>query len=197
MQTIYYTNAKFETDDAVAAILLEYAERLASDGSCAIVRIPTVSQGLPTSSRLLIGSGLPVAVQSVPDADDLEGYEPAIDPFEVRRAVHEIGEQMHRLDRVVVAYPFTPGSAIDEAWNLDVDEDFTHDEPASSAPRPPEHAAVSTAASTGSAASAGAGIGADNVTSIGAHTVGAFDEVGDRERSPADRTVEGWSDAGL
>jgi hypothetical protein len=109
MQTIFYADARLETDDAVAEAVLDYAEKLAADGSCAIVRIPIVSHGRPAISRLLIGTGLPVAVQTGFPADDtLDGYVMTVDPFEVRRTLNSISERMKLLDRSVVAHPFSP-----------------------------------------------------------------------------------------
>jgi hypothetical protein len=122
MQTIFYANTRFETDDAVAVAVLDYAERLSADGSCAVVRVPTVSQGMPAISKLLVGTGLPVAIQAGTSVDDpLDGYAVHIDPFEVRRTLHEISERMHLLDQRVVARPFRPESAIDELWDLDLE----------------------------------------------------------------------------
>jgi hypothetical protein len=122
MQTIYYANTRFETDDAVAVAVLDYAERLSVDGSCAVVRVPTVSQGMSTISRLLVGTGLPVAIQAGTSVDDsFDGYAVHIDPFEVRRTLHEISERMHLLDQRVVAHPFPAESAIDELWDLDIE----------------------------------------------------------------------------
>jgi hypothetical protein len=122
MQTIFYANTRFETDDAVAVAVLDYAERLSADGSCAVVRVPTVSHGMPAISRLLVGAGLPLAVQVGTSVDDpLDGYAVHIDPFEVRRTLHEINERMHLLDQRVVAHPFSPESGTDESWDLDLE----------------------------------------------------------------------------
>lgn len=129
MQTIFYGNARFETDDAVAVAVLDYAEKLAVDGSCAVVRIPTVAEGMPATSRLLIGTGLPVAVQAGTRAHRADGYETEVDPFEVRRTLHDISERMGFLRQKVVARSFSPDTTLDEIWELAFEDDDAIGEP--------------------------------------------------------------------
>jgi hypothetical protein len=129
MQTIFYGNARFDTDDAVAVAVLDYAEKLAVDGSCAVVRIPTVSEGMPSTSRLLIGTGLPVAVQAGTRARRVDDYDAEVDPFEVRRTLHDISERMGFLRQKVVARSFSPDTTLDEIWELAFEDDDAIGEP--------------------------------------------------------------------
>lgn len=122
MQTIFYASARFETDDAVAVAVMDYAEALARENSCAAVRLPTVHQGTSAISRLLIGAGFSVAIQSevVDDGPDL--YDIEVDAFEVQRTLHEISERMSVLRRKVAARSFSTATTIDEIWELGFDE---------------------------------------------------------------------------
>jgi hypothetical protein len=130
MQTIFYGDTRFETDDTVAEAVLDYAEKLAGDGSCAVVRVPIVSHGLPAISRLLIGAGLPVAVQTdLPGEDVLNGYVVAIDPFEVRRALNAIGAGVQLLEQRVLAHPFSADAADAELWDVSFDADLDTETP--------------------------------------------------------------------
>lgn len=122
MQTIFYANARFQTDDSVAVAVLDYAESLAVDGSCAVVRIPTVAAGMPATSRLLVGAGLPVAVQASSRVDRVDGYDAEVDPFEVRRTLHDISERMGRLRQKVVARSFSLDTTLDEIWELSFED---------------------------------------------------------------------------
>ncbi|RWZ52407.1 hypothetical protein ELQ90_00105 [Labedella phragmitis] len=122
MQTIFYANTRFETDDSVAVAVLDYAESLAVDGSCAVVRIPTVSEGMPATSRLLVGAGLPVAVQASSRVDRVDGYDADVDPFEARRTLHDISERMGRLRQKVVARSFSLDTTLHEIWELSFED---------------------------------------------------------------------------
>lgn len=133
MHTIHYSRLIFETDDALAVAVLDYSERLAVRGTCAVVRIPSIVDALPGTMRLLIGSGMPIATQAdtretveaagpTVRTDSVDGLR-SLDPFEVRRALHEIREGVARLDHGSTAAPFSPGTSIDDLWELALGED--------------------------------------------------------------------------
>jgi hypothetical protein len=182
MQTIYYANARFETDDSVAVAVLDYAESLAVEGSCAVVRIPTVSEGMPATSRLLIGSGLPVAIQAAPGHDRGEAYDAEVDPFEVRRTLHDISERMGVLRQKVVARSFSPDT-LDDIWALAFEDVDPVGEPAS----PSAEATFSGAERTTTAPASSHVTDDSNVTPITAATT---------ERSTDDRALDEREESG-
>jgi len=66
MQQILYAGHGFNTGNAIAAAVLDYACLLAEAGTYAMIDVPTTAgDGGATTARFLLGPSLPIAIESI------------------------------------------------------------------------------------------------------------------------------------
>lgn len=70
MERIHYGSHVFYTGTEIAGAVLDYAGMLAASGRFATIDVPIVdADGAPSRARLLLGPSMPIASESMPDAD--------------------------------------------------------------------------------------------------------------------------------
>lgn len=128
MQTIHYGQSEFDTADAIALAVLEYAEALATRRRFAVIDIPTVTMDGVATAHLLIGPGIPLAAAAARPDDVPPSAETARDEFgggvgrstivglseiEVHRAVRDLAEGAQRVRDRISATPLDGESLLD------------------------------------------------------------------------------------
>lgn len=117
MQTIHYGQSEFDTADAIASAVFDYAEALATRRRYAVVDIPTVTSSGVANARLLLGPGIPLAsvarlvtVGQEASRDEFGGGMAgsdanAIGDLVVHRTVRDLADGLHGLREVASAPP--------------------------------------------------------------------------------------------
>lgn len=133
MQTIHYGQSEFDTADAIARAVLEYAEALATRRRFAVIDIPTVTIDGVATAHLLIGPGIPLASAAARAGDSSPREETPRDEFggltgrsamtelsdiEVHRAVRDLAEGAQRVRDRISATPLDGDSLLDDLPDL-------------------------------------------------------------------------------